>query len=367
MNMNTICQALEQTRLPYLMTDSNFRILWRSSSLQKQYGWLNQSPTLDSLLFAYDKDELAQQLREKEEALTLRCRLPLLNVTISLSSLTIEEERVFLAALNPQPYSSLPQQSALEAFNQNLRAPVNQLFSMISMLNHRLEEDDLPYLQSMTRDCCRMLRSCISISEYSECLSGTAVLRRDYLDLNAWLKNLLEPAASMLERMNISFSFQSAEEPVFTAFDSEKLSVVLFSLLSNSCEFCEQSNDIRVSLRCGEKNAIITINDSGYGIPAELLQQVTEPYFSRGLDDSEQPGIGLGLPLARAIMELHGGSLALQSEQDKGTTVSLSLPLCREENVSALPLQTPDTAYSSDPYSMANIFLSNVLPPKEFQ
>ncbi len=368
MNLNPICLALEQLQLPYLITDSTFRILWRNSCLQERYSWLSLSPTLDSLLYGYNKVQLLQELLTQKEPLTLNCRLPLLAVTMTLSLLpNCEDEPQILVSFTGQPNLKDQQTSLLSSFHQNLSAPISQLFSTLSMLNHRLDEEYIPYLQSMTRDCYRMLRTCISVSEYSEYLGGTAALKKEYQELGRWLKDQLEPAIPMLERSGITLTYTLPEKPIFTAFDSEKLAVVLFSLLSNSCMFCEQNNSIHVTLTAREHNAILSISDKGRGIPAEVLPHVLEPYFSRGLDETEQPGIGLGLPLSQAILEQHGGTLALQSVQDEGTTVSISLPIRQELSSSTLPLRSAVASYGSNRYNKRNIFLSAVLPPEEFQ
>ncbi len=361
-NMN-LRQMLEQLPLPYLLADRELRILWRNPCLQEHYPYLNLSNTLDGLLYGYEKEQLLERLEKTREALTLGCRLPMVELSLTLSPLKETEE--ILVALTPAPRGEEQKKDILTSFNKTLRAPISGLLGSISLLNHHLDEEYLPQLQSMSRDCYRMLRACISISEYSEYVNGTAVLDLQAHDLCDYLRQQLEPVVMMLRHMGIQLTYELPEEAVTLLFDEERLSVVLFSLLSNSCYFGENNNHIHLSLTCNEKYAKITIRDQGYGIPIEKLSKVMEPYFSMGLDEEDRPGLGLGLPLSKAIIEQHRGSFALQSVQDQGTVVIFSLPLDRDDGKTVF--RAKKARYGLGPYSKRNIFLSTVLPAVEYE
>ena len=170
-----------------------------------------------------------------------------------------------------------------------------------------------------------------------------------------------------LQRMGIQVEFDLPAEPVLLPFDGEKLSIALFALLSNACLFCEGKNTVRITVNSDDSNVRLRVSDQGYGIPAEHLSHVMEPYYSRGMDDASRPGIGLGLPLCKTIVERHGGSLLLQSQQDRGTTAALTLP--RKNTLSPdgkLILQAPTIAYVPERYPRWNIHLSTFLSPEEF-
>lgn len=369
MDTTALRQALEQLNIPYLMTDGDFHILWSNSCLQKNYAYLSSMPSLEPLLFGYEKEELVLRLKKEEGPLTLACKLPLLPLTFSFAPLKQsedEKEEAVLVALTGTPMTMTDGEPLPTSVYKALCKPIDGLFATLSYLRHHLEDQYTAELYSMTRDCYQMLRAHISMTEYNQAVSGTVVLKRQYQNLGDFIRQQLDPVLPSLHRCGFELSYSLPEQPLYVPFDSEKLAVVLFSLISNSCCFCEGRNQIRISVLSGENQARIMVSDEGYGIPAEILPRVMDPYFSCGLDESAQPGLGLGLPLCKLIMEQHGGSIALQSIQDHGTTVALSLPL-RSDLPSDGKLQAPPPQYRPERYPKRNVFLSTVLPPEELQ
>ena len=371
MNITQIRQALEQIPLPYLTTDSSFRILWSNPCLQKQYLYLSTLRSLEALLFGYDSEELLQQLKKTETPLTLACKLPLVSLVMSISVLSYDEDGEIseLLVAFTGPVMEKGKDPLLASFNESLRQPVDGLFATIAYLRHQLDERYSHELQSMTKGCYQMLRSCIYISEYSELLHSSKAFELQYQDLRQWLHQQLDPALQSLQRMGIQLDFDLPAEPVILPFDGEKLSIALFALISNACLFCEEGrNSIRIAVSQDEQSVRLLVSDKGYGIPAQNLARVMEPYFSQRLDDAIRPGIGLGLPLCKMIVERHGGSMLLQSQQDRGTTVALTLPRSITPSTDGtMTLHAPKTSYVPERYPRWTVHLSTVLPTDEFQ
>ncbi len=365
MNSN-LRDTLQDIPIPYLIADQELQVLWKNKYAADNYSYLFLDGTLEQLLFDYDKDEVLYKMQNSNEALTLGCRLPMLQTTITLSPIDDSDE--ILVSLTAVPDRAVGLEGVVTSFNKSLQAPLCGLLGSISMLKYNLDEEYSPQLNKMVKDCYRMLRSSMSISEYFSQISGCSVLDLKVHYIVNFLKQQLEPTAIMLKHMGIKLNWSLPEEDVPVSFDESKISIVLFSLLSNSCSYGESNNEINVSLSCNEKYVRVSISDHGYGIPAELISRVMEPYYSRGLDEDERPGIGLGLPLSKAIIDQHGGSFAIQSIQDSGTTVAFSLPLHREsEDGQSAPLAATGVRYGNGPYSKRNIFLSTVLPEAEYE
>jgi signal transduction histidine kinase len=114
-------------------------------------------------------------------------------------------------------------------------------------------------------------------------------------------------------------------------FDPSKMNQVFVHLLSNAIKFNIENGDIRVQTSPSPNgDLIVTIADTGCGIPAEYLERVLEPFGQ--VEDHltrENEGVGLGLPLARAMTNMHGGELSLTSEVGVGTVVEIKIPATR--------------------------------------
>ena len=119
--------------------------------------------------------------------------------------------------------------------------------------------------------------------------------------------------------------------------DPTKIKQVILNLLSNGVKFTEQRGRIQISSVLHDSgDLVLSISDTGVGIPPDQVEKVLEP-FEQVADHltRENEGTGLGLPIARALIELHGGELVLSSKPGAGTTATLRLPGNRVRSVAA--------------------------------
>jgi two-component system, cell cycle sensor histidine kinase PleC len=135
-----------------------------------------------------------------------------------------------------------------------------------------------------------------------------------------------------------SIAIAHEHEPDYLVhLDPSKIKQAFSHLLSNAVKFNAEGGSVRVSAQGSPgDDLVIAIRDTGCGIPAEYLDRVLEPFGQ--VEDHltrENEGVGLGLPLARAMIGLHGGTLTLTSEVGAGTLVEVKLPAQRLRNTPA--------------------------------
>ena len=370
MDSTAIRQTLELLPLPYLCADTSFHILWRNSCLQKKIPYLNMMRSMEPLLLGQDCSELLQKLSKKREAITITCRLPLISLTLSLSPLSFDEEgnlQEILVAFT-EPATELGSDHALASFNETLCQPMEGLFATIAYLRHQLENSYDKELLKMIQSCYQMLRSCMYIGEYSDLIGDYKALDIRHHDISSYFLRTLEPIIEPLQRRGIEISYDLPTCTILVPFDEAKMNTVLFSLICNSCAFCDYDNQIHIAVNIDETSCHITVSDHGYGIPREILPKVMDPYFSRGLDSESRPGLGLGLALCKTIIERHQGTIELQSIQDRGLTVNITLPLYSDlPVVDKKTLRSSKVDYVSERYPLHSVYLSTVLPPEELQ
>ncbi len=124
--------------------------------------------------------------------------------------------------------------------------------------------------------------------------------------------------------------------------DADQLRRVLFNFLDNAIKFTPAGGTIRVGLNTSDRNACLTVSDTGVGIPAEHIPHVFERFYrvdpARGQESS---GTGLGLAICRSVAEAHGGHVRIESEVGRGTRVILMIPAQREGAESECWLDSP--------------------------
>ena len=101
---------------------------------------------------------------------------------------------------------------------------------------------------------------------------------------------------------------------------------ILGNLISNATKYSPQGGKVKIDLSLAKDQVVIIIRDRGIGIPAQDRKQLFEP-FHRGKNVARIPGTGLGLVVVKKCIDLHGGTIELNSATNKGTMVTVTLPL----------------------------------------
>ncbi len=142
------------------------------------------------------------------------------------------------------------------------------------------------------------------------------------VSLGEILKSCVAEYQSVFNRRGQTLLFQDRAKSSLTKADPVLLGQVFYSLLSNASEAMAERGGAHVVIEdAGREMLSVAISDSGTGVPAEVLGHVFRPFFT-----TKPKGLGLGLPLAKRIVERFGGNMEIHSEADRGTTIIVFLP-----------------------------------------
>ncbi len=158
---------------------------------------------------------------------------------------------------------------------------------------------------------------------------GSIELRRARMDLADLVRRAGEDHAPLLAEAGIALEVEAPDGPVPVDGDATRLAQVLGNLLQNSAKFTARGGRVTLSLDTSGADALIRVRDTGVGIAPELLGHVFEPFVQeeRTLARS-RGGLGLGLPLVKGLVELHGGAVEARSEgAGAGAEITIRLPL----------------------------------------
>jgi len=153
--------------------------------------------------------------------------------------------------------------------------------------------------------------------------TGNIALRTKDEDMNELIQQAIATLPANVKQ-DCSLVVNSSAEPVILPFDREKFPAAVAGIISNAFDALDgrTNGEIRITTAIKDGTAILTIQDNGHGIDFTTLQNVFRPFFTT------RPGrIGLGLPMAYSVVNAHGGSLRIESENGRGTTVTCSFIL----------------------------------------
>ena len=234
--------------------------------------------------------------------------------------------------------------------SHELRTP---LTSMIYAVNNMLRgvvgpmpEKAINYLERLQSDCHRLLATVNDILDLRQIENKTLVLTKKVVPLGPVVREGADTLQVQADSKRITVRFEFAERELFCWCDSQKIERVVLNVIGNAIKFTPANGTITVSLAQNPKDsrmALLSVCDTGMGIPPEMLPRVSQRYFRVG---DHVSGTGLGLAISREIVELHEGKMAFASPvpgTDCGTAVYVSLPLAPDPTVAAVT-QDPETA-----------------------
>ena len=164
----------------------------------------------------------------------------------------------------------------------------------------------------------RLLRLVNSMSA-AEYLSDSQTLSLRDADLVKLVSEVCESSADLAEQLGIQLKFVCAIHPA-------AVEQMLYHLLSNALKFTPAGGAVTVELKKSGETLRLTVSDTGCGIPPERMAHLFDGCFQPGHPSPAPYGLGLGLPLCRAIAEKHGGSITVESAPGKGSRFMVTLP-----------------------------------------
>lgn len=181
----------------------------------------------------------------------------------------------------------------------------------------------------MDRQINLMVRLVDDLMEVSRISRGKIELRKGAVDAADVVRSAVEVSRPLIEAGSHQLSLDVPPEPVSLDGDFVRLTQVVANLLNNAAKYSDEGG--RISLQVGRENrwAVISVRDTGHGIPPDMLPLVFEPFLQiERQSGPAQAGLGIGLTLAKHLVELHGGSVVARSEgRGRGSEFVVRLPL----------------------------------------
>jgi signal transduction histidine kinase len=218
--------------------------------------------------------------------------------------------------------------------SHELRTPLSSILGYLELMRDDneapLSEEQLQYLSVAERNAHRLLRLVGDLLFTAQVASGKFPLDISQIALNDVVAGAVESARPAGSAAGVELILYVPEESIAVRGDALRLGQACDNLISNAIKFTPQGGTVTVSLESTDVDAIITVRDTGMGIPESELDQLYARFFRASTATRNAvPGVGLGLTITKAIVIAHGGQLDVESEEGVGTAFSLSLPLPR--------------------------------------
>jgi signal transduction histidine kinase len=233
--------------------------------------------------------------------------------------------------------------------NHELRTPLTlSLGAFRTLLRAPLTQESQAVVQSGLRNTARLLFLINELLELARFESGRADLRKSCVDLAILIKHVSANFESS-ERQRIFLD--GAGSPLPAQVDVAKMTKVFSNLLMNAFKFSPpEEGKVWISLAHQDDEVAITIRDNGIGIPEDQLERIFDRFTQvEGQATRRFEGTGIGLALAKEIVTLHGGRIAVQSHVGQGSTFTVTLPRGNADPNSLVPIEAEDAPVLAPP------------------
>jgi signal transduction histidine kinase len=218
----------------------------------------------------------------------------------------------------------------LGSVSHELRTPVSSVLGYLELVrDDPVTDDQSQYLDIAERNARRLLRLVNELLLSAQVDSGRFSVDASDVDLTAIVAGSVQSAGPAAARAGSTVTEDlAAHPPVIVRGDVLRLAQVCDNLLSNALKFTPRGGRVTVRLAIDDGCAVLTVGDTGVGIPADDLDRLWDRFFRAGTAISNAvPGVGLGLSITRSIVDAHGGTIAVASEVGAGTTFTVRIPL----------------------------------------
>ncbi len=221
----------------------------------------------------------------------------------------------------------------LAMVSHELRTPLNAMLGWVGILRTN-KGDEAVYkraIDAIERSAKAQNRLVNDLLDISRIASGNLSIERQPVHLASVIEPVIEAAFPSANEKSITIKADLERASKWINGDPNRLQQVVNNLVQNAIKFTPQGGRVSVDLKYDDGQAKVSVADTGKGIPADFLPHVFERYRQARNTSEGKTGLGLGLAIARHIVELHGGSIKAESDGDgQGATFSITLPVMED-------------------------------------
>ena len=212
--------------------------------------------------------------------------------------------------------------SALADVSHELRTPLTVIQGNLEAIIDGVYPADAEHLEPILAETRVLERLIEDLRTLTLAEAGSLVLHREQTDLEALLTDVTASYRSQAEQAGITLDVTVAPDLAPLDIDPARIREVVSNLLTNALRHTPRDGTVELSAALASDGIEITVHDTGSGIPADQLERI----FDRFYRSPDSPGSGLGLPIAKSLVEAHGAMLTATSAPGEGTAVKVTLP-----------------------------------------
>jgi len=224
----------------------------------------------------------------------------------------------------------------MAAVSHEFRTPLTSINMSVDILRQQLlgplskAQEDL--LQSSKQDCERLTKLVKELLQLSKLESGKIEMKEELVDVGKVIESTLQPFRLPFNEKGVALKISLEEGLPNLVGDEQQLSWVISNLVNNALRYTGSAGIVEVGARRSGEHILIRVSDTGRGIPPEYIGKIFDKFVQvKQTLDSTPGSVGLGLAIAKEIVEMYGGKIWVESRLNKGSAFSITLPIPQEQ------------------------------------
>ena len=226
--------------------------------------------------------------------------------------------------------------------SHEFKTPLNIILGIVQLIDKNIELDNISkenlirHVDIMKQNSYRLLRLVNNLIDISRIDIGYYNLQPFNYNIVKVIEDITLSIAEYVKHKKINLIFNTDVEEITLACDPDKIERVMLNLLSNAIKYTDDNGDIYVSLNKVNEDVVVSVKDSGVGIPNDKLELIFDRFGqANDILSRRCEGSGIGLSIVKSIVEMHGGKIEVFSEIGKGSEFVFNIPIkiLEEENV----------------------------------
>jgi len=230
--------------------------------------------------------------------------------------------------------------------SHELRTPINVIFSALQLMEIDIQQNTqhnnsmfIKYKDTIKQNIYRLIRLVNNLIDITKIDSGFFEVNLQNHNIVSVVEDITLSVAQYIENKSIELTFDTEIEERITGCDPYAFERIMLNLLSNAVKFTPAGGKIEVNLFDKKDRILITVSDTGQGIPEEKLEVIFDRFRqATDFNTRNHEGSGIGLALVKELVKLHGGSISVKSKYGLGTTFIIEIPIKIIEDSSPIEL-----------------------------
>jgi signal transduction histidine kinase len=218
----------------------------------------------------------------------------------------------------------------IDTLSHELKTPLTSIIAAAGLLAEELQstanESQKKLIQTLIHNSNTLENRLAELLDIVKTGSGKLQLHFEPVDMKSLVLGTCMQISPLLHNKKQKINTEIPDSLPIIQGDGPRLEQVLLNLMNNATKFTPEGGCITVRVRKDDSGLVIEIRDTGIGIAKDQQDKLFKPYSRLHSDRQSHPGLGLGLALAKQVVELHGGKIWVDSDAGKGSTFAFSLP-----------------------------------------